>query len=400
MQKLAEICVQRPVFATVLILILVVVGGAGFMQLGIDRYPKIDIPTVLISTVSPGSSPEAVESDITKPIEDAVNTISGIDEVRSTSSEGSSTVTISFVLEKDISVATQEVRDKINQVIPQLPDGVKQPTVNTFDPDASPVLTLAISGDAPLREITEYADKTIRKQIESANGIGALDIIGGQYRQIDVRLNPYRMRSYGVTATGVINALRAQNIETPGGQVEGETRNLTLRTLGRLNSIEEFRNIVLKTTDDGGTVRLSSVANIADGASRQSSAAELDGKQTLQISIRKQSGTNALAVIDDIKERLKEIEKTLPAGYVITITEDQSEYIEAAVHAVEEHLIVGAILATLVVLVFLWSWRSTIIAAVAIPTSIIATFGVMWILGFSLNSDYPVGFNSGSWYRD
>ena len=385
MQKLAEICVQRPVFATVLILILVVVGGAGFMQLGVDRYPKIDIPTVLISTVSPGSSPEAVESDITNPIEDAVNTISGIDEVRSTSSEGVSTVTISFVLEKDISVATQEVRDKINQVIPRLPDGVKQPTVNTYDPDASPVLTLAISGDAPLREITEYSDKVIRKQIESANGIGALDIIGGQYRQIDVQLNPYRMRSYGVTATGVINALRAQNIETPGGQVEGETSNLTLRTLGRLNSIQEFKDIVLKTTDDGGTVRLSSVANITDGASLQTSAAELDGKQTLQISIRKQSGTNALAVIDDIKSRLKEIEKTLPAGYVITITDDQSEYIEAAVHAVEEHLIVGAILATLVVLVFLWSWRSTIIAAVAIPTSIVATFGVMWIMGFSLN---------------
>ena len=161
-----------------------------------DRYPKIDIPTVLISTVSPGSSPEAVESDITNPIEDAVNTISGIDEVRSTSSEGSSIVTISFVLEKDIAVATQEVRDKINQVIPQLPDSSEQPTVNTYDPDASPVLTLAISGDVPLREITEYADKTIRKQIESANGIGALDIIGGQYRQIDVELNPYRMRCF------------------------------------------------------------------------------------------------------------------------------------------------------------------------------------------------------------
>jgi HAE1 family hydrophobic/amphiphilic exporter-1 len=385
MQKLAEICVGRPVFASVLILILVVVGGAGFMQLGVDRFPKVDIPTVVISTVSPGSSPEAVASDITKPIEDAVNTISGIDEVRSTSSEGSSVVTISFVLEKDLAVATQEVRDKINLVMPTLPDNVDQPTVNTFDPDAQPVLTIALSGDAALREITEYADKVLRKQIESSNGVGAVDIIGGRARQIDVDLNPYQMRSYGVTATDVINALRTQNIETPGGQVEGDKRNLTLRTLGRLNSIQGFRDIVLKTSEGGGTVRLSDVAIIRDSAARQSSAAELNGQPTLQIVIRKQSGTNALAVISDVKSRLKEIEKTLPPGYKLTITDDQSEYIEAAVHAVEEHLILGAFLATLVVLLFLWSWRSTIIAAVAIPTSLISTFGIMWILGFSLN---------------
>lgn len=385
MQKLAEICVQRPVFASVLILILVVVGSAGFMQLGVDRYPKVDIPTVVISTVSPGSSPEAVESDITKPIEDSVNTISGIDEVRSTSSEGSSVVTISFILEKDLSVATQEVRDKINLVVPTLPDGVKQPTVNTFDPDAAPVLTIALSGEAPLREITEYADKVLRKQIESSNGVGAVDIIGGRARQIDVDLNPYQMRSYGVTATDVINALRAQNIETPGGQVEGDKRNLTLRTLGRLNSIQGFRDIVLKTDAGGGSVRLSNVAIIRDSAAKQSSAAELNGKPTLQIVIRKQSGTNALAVIGGVKSRLKEIEKTLPHGYTMTITDDQSKFIEAAVHAVEEHLMLGALLASLVVLLFLWSWRSTIIAAIAIPTSLISTFGAMWILGFSLN---------------
>jgi HAE1 family hydrophobic/amphiphilic exporter-1 len=385
MQKLAAICVQRPVFASVLILILVVIGGAGFMQLGVDRYPKVDIPTVVISTVSPGSSPEAVASDITKPIEDAVNTISGIDEVHSTSSEGSSIVTISFVLEKDLAVATQEVRDKINLVVPTLPDSVKQPTVNTFDPDAQPVLTIALSGEAPLREITEYADKVLRKQIESSNGVGAVDIIGGRARQIDVDLNPYQMRSYGVTATDVINALRAQNIETPGGQVEGDKRNLTLRTLGRLNSIQGFRDIVLKTSEGGGTTRLSDVAVIRDSAARQSSAAELNGQPTLQIVIRKQSGTNALAVIGGVKSRLEEIEKTLPANYKMTITDDQSEYIEAAVHAVEEHLMLGAVLATLVVLVFLWSWRSTIIAAIAIPTSLISTFGAMWILGFSLN---------------
>ena len=385
MQKLAEICVQRPVFATVLMLILVVIGGAGFAQLGVDRYPKVEIPTVLVTTDAPGTSPEAVESDITKRIENAVNTISGVDEVRSTSSEGTSSVTVSFLLEKDINVAAQEVRDSITQVIPDLPEGTRQPTVDTFNPDASPVLTLALSGAVPLREVTEYADKTIRKQLEGAGGVGAVDLIGGQHRQVEVELNPYRMRSYGVTATDVIDALRAQNVEMPGGQVEGATRNLTLRTLGRLNSVAEFNRIVLKTTAGGGTVRLANVATIADGASRQTSAAALNDKQTVQLSIRKQSGTNALAVIAGVKARLENIEQTLPAGYKLTVTDDASTYIEASVRAVEEHLIVGAILATLVVLLFLLSWRSTLIAAVSIPTSILATFGVMWVLGLSLN---------------
>ncbi len=385
MQKLAELCVNRPVFASVLVLILVVVGGFGFLQLGVDRYPKVDFPTVVVSTISPGSSPEAIETEITNLIEDNVNTISGIDEIRSISTEGASIVTITFVLEKNGDVAAQEVRDKISQLLPQLPDNIDQPVVNTFDPDAVPVLTLALSGNTPLRELTEYADKTLRKQIEGGYGVGSVDLIGGRARQIDIDLDPYRLRSYGITVNTVIEALQKQNAEIPGGEVDqGQTR-LTLRTLGRLKNVAQFNDIVLRTEEAGGAVLLSDVAQVRDSAAELTSMSELNGNPTLEISVRKQSGTNSLAVIAGVKERLKEIETTLPAGYKMSIVRDESEFIEAAVHAVEEHLILGAFLATLVVLAFLWNWRSTIIAGIAIPASIIATFGIMWMLGFTLN---------------
>ena len=385
MQKLSELCVKRPVFASVIILILVVVGFIGYQQLGVDRYPKIDFPTVVVNTVSPGTSPEAVETEITNLVEDSVNTISGIDETRSTSTEGRSSVTITFVLEKDTDVAAQEVRDKLNQVLPRLPENVDPPTVNTFDPDASPVLTLALSGSGSLSALTEYADKTLTKQIESSNGVGSVSIVGGRARQIDIELDPYRMRSYGITSTNVINVLRAQNVETPGGQVKGDRENLTLRALGRVKSLQGFKDLILQSGDDGGIVRLSDVAKISDSAAEQTSASEIEGKPTLSIVILKQSGTNAIAVIEGVKARLKDIEKTMPANYNLKVVDDQSEYIIAALDAVKHHLILGAIMASLVVLVFLWNWRSTIIAAISIPASIVATFGLMWVLGFSLN---------------
>lgn len=385
MQKLAELCVNRPVFASVLILVLVVVGLFGYTQLGVDRFPKVDFPTVVVTTVLPGSSPEAVETEITNPIEDAVNTISGIDEIRSTSSEGISTVTISFVLEKNTDVAAQEVRDKISQILSQLPNNIEQPVVSTFDPDSAPVISVLLSGNVGERDLTEYADKTLRKQIEGGFGVGAVDIQGGRKRQIDIDLDPYQMRSYGLTTNTVINALRSQNAEIPGGEVDQGERRLTLRTLGRLKTVEEFNDIVLSTSEAGGAVLLSDVAEVIDSAEEKKSVFEMDGKPVVSLSIRKQSGTNSLEVIAGIKERLKEIEPTLPPGYTMTIVRDESEFIQAAVHAVQEHLILGGILATLVVLAFLWNWRSTIIAGIAIPTSLISTFGLMYFLGFTLN---------------
>ena len=385
MQWLAAISVKRPVFASVLILSLTVVGAFAFTQLGLDRFPKVDFPTVVVTTRLPGAAPEEVETEITDKIEEAVNTISAIDELRSNSSEGISQVIISFLLEKDADIAAQEVRDRVNRVIPLLPKTIQQPTVEKFDPDAAPVLTLAVSANKPVRDITEYADKTLRRQLESVNGVGQVVVSGGRSRQININLDADRLRAYNLTVTDVSRALQAQNAEIPGGRVEQGGTALTLRTRGRVESPQEFGDIVVRQKD-AHAILLRDVATIDDGMAEATTKASLNGEPTVLLTVRRQSGTNTVQVVDAVKERLGDIAPLVPAGYNIRVVRDLSEFIKASIRSVEEHLVVGSILAAAVVLIFLWNWRSTIIAAVAIPTSIIATFGLIWHQGFTLNS--------------
>src|SRR3984893_4812737 len=348
MQWLAALCVKRPVFATVLILSLTVIGIFSFTRLGVDRYPKVDFPTVLVTTVQPGAAPEQIETEITDKIEEAVNTISGIDELRSVSSEGISQIIVSFLLEKDADVAAQEVRDKVNGVLPNLPKTIQQPRVDRFDPDASPVLSIALSARKPIRDISEYADKVLRRQLESVNGVGQVLVVGGRQRQINVWLGADRRRGY------------------------------------QLN-VPEFRDIVV-SQKSGHPVRIGDVARVEDGEAEPDSIANVNGTATVLLNIRRQSGTNTVEVVQAVKDRFEELRPNLPAGYDARIVRDLSEFIKASIHNVEEHLIVGSILAALVVLLFLGNLRSTIIAAIAIPTSIIATFGLIWYMGFTLNS--------------
>src|SRR5947209_1618886 len=249
MQWLAALCVKRPVFATVLILSLTVVGAFSFTRLGVDRFPKVDFPTVLVTTVQPGAAPEQIETEITDKIEEAVNTISGIDELRSVSSEGISQVIIGFVLEKDTDVAAQEVRDKVNGVLPLLPKTIQQPRVDRFDPDAAPVLSLALSANKPIRDVTEYADKVLRRQIESLNGVGQVLILGGRQRQINIWLDADRLRAYNVTVNEVSRALQSQNVEIPGGRMDQGPQSVTLRTRGRVQSVQEFNQIVVRQAE-------------------------------------------------------------------------------------------------------------------------------------------------------
>ena len=385
MQWLAAISVKRPVFASVLILSLTVVGAFAFMQLGVDRFPKVDFPTVVVTTRLPGAAPEEVETEITDKIEEAVNTISAIDELRSNSSEGMSQVVISFLLEKDADIAAQEVRDRVNRVLPLLPKTIQQPTVEKFDPDAAPVLTLAVSAKKPVRDITEYADKTLRRQLESVNGVGQVVVSGGRARQININLDAARLRAYNLTVTDVARALQSQNTEIPGGRVEQGATALTLRTRGRVQSPQEFGNIIVRQKDSH-PILLRDVATIEDGMAEATTKASLNGEPTVLLTVRRQSGTNTVQVVDAVKERLADIAPLVPAGYEIRVVRDLSEFIKASIRSVEEHLVVGSILAAAVVLIFLWNWRSTIIAAVAIPTSIIATFGLIWYQGFTLNS--------------
>jgi HAE1 family hydrophobic/amphiphilic exporter-1 len=384
MQWLAALSVKRPVFASVLILSLTVVGIFSFSKLGVDRFPKVDIPTVVVTTVQPGAAPEQIETEITDKIEEAVNTISGIDELRSVSSEGISQVIIGFLLDKDTDVGAQEVRDKVNGVLPLLPKTIQQPRVDKFDPDAAPVLSLALSSEKPIRDVTEYADKVLRRQLESVNGVGQVLVLGGRQRQINVWLDADRLRAYNLTVTDVSRALQSQNVEIPGGRVDQGPQSLTLRTRGRVQSVAEFNDIVVREKD-GHPVRIVDVAQVEDGQADVEDVANVDGKGTVLLNIRRQSGTNTVEVVQGIKDRLKEIEAGLPAGYKLRVVRDLSEFIEASIHNVEEHLVIGSILAALVVLLFLMNLRSTIIAAIAIPTSIIATFGLVWYMDFTLN---------------
>jgi hydrophobic/amphiphilic exporter-1 (mainly G- bacteria), HAE1 family len=385
MQWLASISVRRPVFATVITLSLTVVGAFAFTRLGLDRFPKVDFPTVVVTTRFPGAAPEEVETEVSDKIEEAVNTISGIDELRSNSSEGVSQVIIAFLLEKDGDVAAQEVRDRVNRVLPLLPRTIEQPTVEKFDPDSAPVMTLAVSASAPIRDITEYADKTLRRQLESVSGVGQVVVVGGRARQINILLDADRLRAYNLTVTDVTRALQTQNAEIPGGRVEQGATAMTLRTRGRVDQVPRFGDIVVRKQDDH-QVLLRDVATVEDGMAEPETMANLNGEPGVMLTVRRQSGTNTVQVVDAVRERLAEVAPLAPAGYQIRVVRDLSEFIRASIASVEEHLVLGSILAAAVVLVFLWNWRSTFIAAVAIPTSIIATFGLIWYQGFTLNS--------------
>ncbi len=384
MQWLAEVCVKRPVFATMLILSLVVVGAFSFLSLGVDLFPKIDFPTVTITVVNPGASPQEVETEITDKIEEAVNTISGIDELRSSSVEGIAQVFVQFVLEKDVNVAAQEVENRVQTIIPRLPETAKQPTVQKLDTDAAPVLRISVSAPTSLREVTEVAKHRIKERIESINGVGQITIIGGQERQINVWVDPDKMRSYNVTAAEISGALKIQNMEFPSGRIDQGQTETAVRTVGKIQKPEEFNDVVVATRG-GYQVKVKDLGYTEDGGEEIRSEARLNGQPAVTLIVSKQSGQNTVAVAREIKARLKEIETTLPKGYQMRVIGDNSIFIENSLRSIEEHLILGSVLASIVVFLFLWSFRSTFIAALAIPTSIISTFALVYAMGYTLN---------------
>ena len=385
MQWLAEICVKRPVFATMLILSLVVVGTFSFFRLGVDLFPKVDFPTITITVVNPGASPQEIETEVTDKIEEAVNTISGIDELRSSSIEGISQVFVQFVLEKDVNIAAQEVENRVQTVIPNLPETAEQPTVQKLDSDAAPVLRIVVSAPTSLREVTEVAKTKIKERIESVNGVGQVTIIGGRERQINVWVDPDKMRSYNVTPAEVAGGLRIQNLEFPSGRLDEGQTETAVRTMGKIRKPEEFGNVIVATR---GTyqVKVKDLGYVEDGAEELRSEARLNGQPAVTLIVSKQSGQNTVAVAHELKARLAELTPTLPPGFTVKIVADNSIFIENSLHSIEEHLVVGAILASIVVFLFLWNLRTTFIAALAIPTSIISTFALVYAMGYTLNS--------------
>ena len=384
MQKLAEICIRRPVFAAMIILSLVVVGSASYFKLGVDRFPSVDLPTVSVRTQLPGASPEEIETLVSQPIEEVVNTVDGIDTLRSVSVQGASIVIATFNLNRDIDTAAQDVRDRVATVTRDLPPDVRPPVISKFNNDSTAVVSIALSGQRSIRELTEYADKVVKVQLERAAGVGEVDVVGGLDRAINVWVDAERLAAYKIPITQVRDALQRQNADVPGGNVETGKRELVLRTLGRYTNPRDMEELVVANIN-GSPVKLRDIGRVEDGTKEERSIARINGVPTVTLEIRRQSGANTVEVIHNVKQQLARVQGQLPPDIKIEIIRDQERYIASALHEITRHLVLGSILASLVVLLFMRSWRSTLIAAVAIPCSVISTFGMMRAMNFTLN---------------
>jgi HAE1 family hydrophobic/amphiphilic exporter-1 len=385
MQKLAEICIRRPVFASMLILSLVVVGAASYFNLDVDRFPDVDLPTVRVSTRLSGASPGEMESQISQPIEEALNTIEGIKELQSISGSGASFVIVTFELNRNIEAAAQDVRDRVGSVLRDLPRDADPPNISKSDNDLSPVLTIALSGERSQRELTEIADKIVKVQIERSFGVGEVEVVGGLERAINVWIDADRLAAYRIPITAVREAVDRQNANIAGGNVTGRLQEQSLRTMGRIADARGFDNLVIATRN-GSPIRVRDIGSAEDGTKEQRSSARLNGVPSVTLQVKRQSGANTVAVIEGVKEKLARVQAQLPADVKMEVIRDQSRYIYEALSEINRHLVLGSILACLVVLAFMRNWRAMVIAAVAIPTSVISTFGVMGALGFTLNS--------------
>ena len=368
-----------------LIMALVVAGAASYLQLGVDRFPSMDLPTIYVRTLYPGAAATEVESEVTQYIEDAVATVAGIDELRSISSDGRSFVIVTFNLKRDLDAATQDVRDAVSGVLNRLPRDVDPPVIQKQDTDSSPIMTFAVSGPRTSSELYLLADRYVKNVIESAQGVGQVQVVGAADRAVQVNVDARKLASYELSILDVREALVRQNAEVPGGLVQEGIRERTLRTMGRVDHARDFPNLVIRTIN-GTPIRLSDLGEAVDGTKEVRTLARLNGKPAVVVQVQRQSGENTVRVIEAVKERLPRVRTLLPADVEVTLIQDQSRYILAALHEIQGHLITGSILACITVLLFMKSWRSTVIAAVAIPASIIATFAFMRMFNFTLNN--------------
>ncbi len=382
---LADTSVRRPVFATMLVLALVVMGIVSYPSIGVDLFPKVDLPIVNITTKLKGASSEIMDIDVTDKIEESVNTINGVKTISSMSTDGSSMVTVEFVLERDIDLAVQDVREKIAVIRSKLPTDIDEPVIEKVDPDATPIYRLALTGRRSVRDLSTYADEVLKEQLQKVNGVGAVRLYGLRVRQIRIWLDNDRLRSHGIAAHDVLKALQRENVELPGGRIESATKEYTIKVKGEFPTAQGFNDLIVGY-NKGVAVRVRDVGRAEDGMDEKRSVARFNGEASVSLAIQKQSGTNTVEVIDRIKKELKSIEKTLPQGMMLNVGFDQSDFIKRSINEVQHHLIYGGLFAIFAVLIFLRNLRTTIISALAIPASVIATFAFMNVFGFTFNN--------------
>lgn len=383
--NITEICVKRPVLASMIITTLVVLGTVSYFQLGVDLYPKVDLPTVTVTTILEGASPEEIETEITKPLEEAINTISGIDILRSTSSEGRSSVYASFILEKDLDEAVNDVRQKVSATLSQLPKDIENPVIEKVDPDATPILAILVSGNRDPKEITEIADKVIKRRLQTVRDVGSVTLVGDRQREIQVFIDPYKLYSYNISIDEVQQAIQKQNLEIPAGKLTWELSERGLRTLGRLNDIEGINELIV-ADHKGSPVRIKDIGYAIDGVEEARSISRVNDKTGIALLVRKQSGSNTIEVVNRVLERVDEIQASLPTDIKLSIVRDTSRFIRKSIKEVEHHLLLGAIFVSLVVLFFMRNLRAAIIASLSIPVSLISTFALMKYMDFTINN--------------
>lgn len=377
--------IRRPVATIMMCLAIVVIGLMSYSSMGVGMFPNVDVPYVLVQTTLAGASPEEIETSVTKIIEESVNQVEGIDEIKSQSMEGASLVSIKFLMDKDGDVAAQEVRDKVELIKNELPDGTEAPVVQKLDMDSIAVLNVVVSGDRDIVELTEIAKKKVKENIENIRGVGAVNIVGGREREIHITVNPLKLFSLNLPISDVAAALADQNVEIPGGRVEQQHQEYTLRILGRIPDVPSFNDIFIANRN-GASIKIADIGYAEDSGEYERESTFLNKRRAVTLEITKQSGTNTLAVVQGVKDKLKKIKPTLPADISLSLMMDQSGNIKASVHSVLEHLVLGGILAGIMVFFFMGSLRSTFISFLAMPISIIGSFIFMNMAGFTIDT--------------
>lgn len=381
---LSETAIKRPVTTWMMIVALLVFGWTAYERIGVSLFPDVDFPIVTVTVIFEGADPETVEREVTDRIEEAANTINGIKSMRSESTEGVAQVFIEFALERDINVASQEVRDKVAGIRADLPAGIETPLIEKFDPDSAPILTIVVSGPASIRDLTTRAKDVVKPRIEGLKGVGSVRVVGGREREIRLWVRGDALRQYGLTAQDVIDAVGEENIELPGGRLEGANRELVVKTKGKIERVRGFADLVIERR--GTTpILLSDVANVEDGMEDERSLSRLNGTRAVSLLVRRQSGTNLVEVAEGVKRALGELREDLPEGYEIVLAQDLSIFVQQSLDQAEGELRRGGLLAVLVILLFLRSLRGAFVAAVTIPTTIISTYAFMLAMDFSFN---------------
>ena len=382
---ISGIAIRRPVFTSMVMIGLVVLGLFSLRNLPIDQFPDVEIPVVTVTTVYPGASPETIEREVSERLEQAFNPVQGVDGITSISLEGVSQIIIEFDLDRDSDDAANDVRAKIATVRAELPEDIEEPLVQTFDPSAQPIVSLAVSSDElPIQDLTALADEDIRRRLESVSGVGEVQVAGGLAREIRVNVDPVRLQARGVSVNEVIGALRTQNLEVPAGRVERGTGEQLVRVVGRIVEPEQFNDLVV--ANRGGTpIRLGDVATVEDATEEERSVALVNGDRAVALNILKVSGANTVDVAEGVIETVAELQAELPPGTELQVIRDNSVSIRHSVEDTLFELVLGAILTVVIVMLFLNDGKATVITALALPVSVIAAFILMGALGFTLN---------------